>query len=171
MSIIPLFIGIPLGCAFAIYLFLRKNEKGADWVANGCALFLLVSSLLLISKVSKAGSLIYKMGGWPPPTGINLVLDGFSLFMLIVINLVTFMATLYSVQYMRRFTAKAKYYTMFLLMVAGMNGVVLTGDLFNLYVFLEIASISSYVLVGFGIEHEELEAAFKYMVLGIIAST
>jgi len=171
MTIIPLFIGIPLGCAFAIYLFLRENEKGADWVANGCTLFLLVSSLLLINKVAKAGSLIYKMGGWSPPIGINLVLDGFSLFMLIVINLITFIATLYSVQYMKRFTAKAKYYTMFLLMVAGMNGVVLTGDLFNLYVFLEIASIASYVLVGFGIEHQELEAAFKYMVLGIIAST
>jgi len=171
MSIIPLFVGIPLGGAFIIYLFLRENEKGADWLANGCTLFLLFSSLLLIGKVSKAGSLIYKMGGWPPPIGINLVLDGLSLFMLMVISLVTFMATLYSVQYMRRFTAKAKYYTMFLLMVAGMNGVVLTGDLFNLYVFLEIASIASYVLVGFGIEHEELEAAFKYMVLGIIAST
>jgi multicomponent Na+:H+ antiporter subunit D len=55
-------------------------------------------------------------------------------------------------------------------MVAGMNGVVLSGDMFNLFVFLEIASIASYALVGFGCEHEELEASFKYMVLGSIAS-
>jgi len=55
-------------------------------------------------------------------------------------------------------------------MVAGMNGVVLSGDIFNLFVFLEIASIASYALVGFGCGHEEFEAAFKYMVLGSIAS-
>jgi len=47
-----------------------------------------------------------------------------------------------------------------------MNGVVITGDLFNLYVFLEIASIASYALVGFGCEEEELEASFKYLILG-----
>jgi len=55
-------------------------------------------------------------------------------------------------------------------MVAGMNGVALSGDLFNLFVFLEIASLASYALVGFGCEHEELEASFKYMVLGSIGS-
>jgi len=57
-----------------------------------------------------------------------------------------------------------------MLMIAGMNGVVLSGDIFNLFVFLEIASLASYALVGFGCEHEELEASFKYMVLGSIAS-
>jgi len=71
---------------------------------------------------------------------------------------------------MEQYTAKAKYLSLFLLMVAGMNGVVLSGDLFNLFVFLEIASLASYALVGFGCEHEELEASFKYMVLGSIGS-
>jgi multicomponent Na+:H+ antiporter subunit D len=56
-------------------------------------------------------------------------------------------------------------------MVAGMNGVTLTGDLFNLFVFLEIASVASYALVAFGGEHEELEASFKYLVLASIGST
>jgi multicomponent Na+:H+ antiporter subunit D len=56
-------------------------------------------------------------------------------------------------------------------MVAGMIGVALTGDLFNLYVFLEIASIASYALVAFGCQHEELEASFKYLVLGSVGST
>jgi multicomponent Na+:H+ antiporter subunit D len=55
-------------------------------------------------------------------------------------------------------------------MITGLNGVVLSGDIFNLFVFLEIASIASYALVGFGCEAEELEASFKYMVLGSIAS-
>jgi multicomponent Na+:H+ antiporter subunit D len=71
---------------------------------------------------------------------------------------------------MEQYTAKPKFFSLFLLMVAGMNGVVLSGDIFNMFVFLEIASISSYALVGFGCEHEELEASFKYMVLGSVAS-
>ena len=55
-------------------------------------------------------------------------------------------------------------------MIAGMNGVVLSGDLFNIFVFLEISAISSYALVAFGVEKNELEASFKYQVLGGLAS-
>jgi len=72
---------------------------------------------------------------------------------------------------MRQFTAKDRYYSLFLIMMAGMNGVILAGDLFNLYVMLEIAAIASYALVAFGCRHEELEASFKYAVLGTVSST
>ena len=72
---------------------------------------------------------------------------------------------------MAGYTDKPKYYGLLMLMIAGMNGVVLTGDLFNMYVFLEIAAIASYALVAFGTEHEELEASFKYLVLGSVASS
>ena len=85
--------------------------------------------------------------------------------------MVGLLAMIYSTKYMNSYTAKEKYYTLFLLMIAGMNGVVITGDLFNLYVFLEIASIASYALVGFGCEKNELEASFKYLILGGVAST
>jgi multicomponent Na+:H+ antiporter subunit D len=77
---------------------------------------------------------------------------------------------IFSVQYMTRYTSKLRYYSIFLCMVAGLNGIVLTGDLFNLYIFMEIVAISSYALVAFGCEHDELEAAFKYAVLGTVAS-
>ncbi len=86
------------------------------------------------------------------------------------VNVVGLAATLFSVDYMERYTSKFRYYSLFLFMVAGMNGVVLAGDLFNLYVFMEIAAIASYALVAFGCEHEELEASFKYAVLGSLAS-
>ena len=56
-------------------------------------------------------------------------------------------------------------------MLAGMHGVIMTGDLFNLFVFLEIASIASYALVAFGTEAEELEASFKYAIMGSVASS
>jgi len=71
---------------------------------------------------------------------------------------------------MRRFTSVWLFHSLFLLMTAAMNGVVLAGDLFNMFVFLEIAAIASYALVGFGCESEELEAAFKYLVLGTVGS-
>jgi multicomponent Na+:H+ antiporter subunit D len=91
--------------------------------------------------------------------------------MLLVVNVVAFLSTLYSVSYMNRYTDKAKYTTLFLLMVTGLNGVVISGDLFNIFVFFEITAIACYALVAYGVEAEELEASFKYQVLGGVASS
>ena len=169
MQIIPLFVAIPMGVAFFLPLVGRNRPRLCDVLANATCLVLLA---MAISVIGKSG--IYWIGGWVPrlgiPMGINLVLDNLSVLMLVTINLISLMATIYSVQYMDRFTAKSRFYGLFLLMVTGMNGLVLTGDLFNLYVFLEIASISSYALVAFGCGHEELEASFRYIVLGSVAS-
>jgi multicomponent Na+:H+ antiporter subunit D len=170
MQIIPLFVAIPLGAAFFIPMIGRKNARLSDTLANITTLALFLMALSVIGKTG-----VYWMGGWVPrlgiPLGINLVLDGVSVFMLVTITLISFLVTVYSIKYMDRYTAKARFYSLFLLMVAGMCGVALTGDLFNLYVFLEIASIASYALVAFGCQHEELEASFKYLILGSVAST
>jgi len=170
MNIIPLFVALPLGTAFVLILLDLSKVKDivSDILINVLTFTLAVLSLLMLLKNGEV--LVYTMGGWLPPKGINLVVDGLSILMLIVINCVAFFATLYSISYMERFTAKSKFYSLFSLMLAGMNGVVLTGDFFNLFVFLEIASIASYALVAFGVEAEELEAAFKYMVMSSIAS-
>ncbi len=170
MNIIPLFIAIPLGAAFVLVLLGKVKETVSDVLINLVTICLTILSFVLIPLLRDNGVFVYTMGRWLPPKGINLVLDGLSLLMLIVINSVAFFATLYSVSYMKRFTSKSKFYSLFALMLAGMNGVVLTGDFFNLFVFLEIASIASYALVAFGVEAEELEAAFKYMVMSSIAS-
>ena len=106
-----------------------------------------------------------------PPIGICMVLDGLTSFMLVTVNLVSFLVTIYSIGYMKRYTDKYRFYTLFMLMLAGMNGIIITGDLFNLFVFLEIASIASYALVAFGTEAEELEASFKYAIMGSVASS
>jgi len=159
-------IAIPLGGAFIIPLVCRRSRILAEILGNIATFGTLLVSLRLFQARG-----IYAIGGWVPPIGINWVLDGLSNLMLVIVNLISFAATIFSVKYMRKYTGLYKYYALFLLMVAGMNGVVLTGDLFNLFVFLEIASIASYALVAFGTEHEELEAAFKYLVLGSIGST
>lgn len=164
---LPLFIAVPLTTSFIVPLFGQKTKSVATLLANIATSCLLILSIYVIA-TGQAG--IYKVGKWPIPMGINLVLDGLSGLMLLTISIVSFAAMLFSVRYMEQYTAKPKFLSLFLLMVAGMNGVVLSGDIFNLFVFLEIASISSYALVGFGCKHEELEASFKYMVLGSVAS-
>ena len=167
IGLLPAFIALPLAAAFLLPLFGKKGKDAATIVANIVTISLLVLAVIAVFSGQYG---IYEIGKWSIPLGINLVLDGLSSFMLLAIGVVAAAAMLFSVRYMEQYTAKSKYLSLFLLMVAGMNGVVLSGDIFNLFVFLEIASLASYALVGFGCEHEELEASFKYMVLGSIAS-
>lgn len=162
---LPLFVAVPLAAAFLTAMFSEKLRSIATLIANCTTVLLLALAIASIGHTQ-----IYQVGKWPIPLGINMVLDGLSELLLLTISTVSFAAMLFSIRYMERYTAKSKYLSLFLLMVAGMNGVVLSGDIFNLFVFLEIASIASYALVGFGCEHEELEASFKYMVLGSVAS-
>ncbi len=169
--ILPFFVIISLGTAFLISLLGKKIKIIGDVLANGGTLSLLVLSLYSVKIVHDHGVLVYKVGGWAPPIGIGMVLDGLTSFMLVTVNLVSFLVTIYSVSYMEKYTDKHRFYTLFMLMVAGMNGIIVTGDLFNLFVFLEIASIASYALVAFGTEAEELEASFKYAVMGSVASS
>jgi len=168
---IPLFVAIPLGTAFLIPMIARKLKWAPDLLGNAAMLGLCAMAFATVGQTG-----IYHMGGWSTlggfktPLGIDLRLDGLSSLMLMAVNLIGLAAALFSVDYMKRYTDKGRYYSLFLLMVAGMNGVVLTGDLFNLFVFMEVAAISSYALVAFGCEHDELEASFKYAVLGSVAS-
>lgn len=170
LNIVPLFIVIPLASAFIISLLGKKISWIADLLGVLTTLILCGLSLLSINFLNITGVMSYSLGGWKPPLGIGLVLDGLTAFMLVTVNLIAFCVALYSINYMERFTSKWKFYTLFLLMIAGMNGVVVTGDMFNLFVFLEIASVASYALVAFGTERHELEAAFKYAIMGTIGS-
>jgi multicomponent Na+:H+ antiporter subunit D len=162
---LPVFIAVPLVTAFVLPIFGKRGKAGATVLANVVTISLLVFAIGSIGQ-----SRVYEIGQWSIPLGINLVLDGLSCLLLLAISIVSTAAMLFSIRYMEQYTAKAKFLCLFMLMIAGMNGVVLSGDIFNLFVFLEIASIASYALVGFGCEHEELEASFKYMVLGSIGS-
>jgi len=139
-------------------------------LGNFTTLALFCFSMLAVRAVNSQGTLVYSLGGWRPPAGIAMVLDGLTAFMLATVNLVAFLIAVYAVDYMEKFTSKWKFYSLYLLMLAGMNGVLISGDIFNLFVFLEIASVASYALVAFGTERHELEAAFKYAVMGTVGS-
>ncbi len=165
--LLPLFIAVPLAAAFLILILAKL------WRRIGSPMAFLSSLCLVIFTLSMVGRQpgVYRMGNWAPPWGIVLVSDGLSTLLLLTISIIAFLTIIFSVRYMDRYTSKPKFFALFMLMVAGMNGVVLTGDFFNLFVFLEIASLASYALVAFGCEHEELEASFKYLILSGVAST
>lgn len=169
-NILPLFVGISLAGAFLTSIVGKKVKWLPDLMGSLTTLILLGLSLIAVRIVATQGILIYSVGSWKLPIGIALVLDSLTVFMLVTVNLMAFFIAIYSINYMERFTSKWKFYTLFLLMVAGMNGVVITGDMFNLFVFLEIASVASYALVAFGTERHELEAAFKYTVMSTVGS-
>ena len=168
MNVIPWMVALPLVGGFLLVLLPKGRPRLADLLAN---LFTAALLVLAVTALLAGGHHVYRIGGWSSREGIVFVLDGLSALMLLVVAVVSFAATLFSVNYMDRYTARPKYYGLFLLMVVGMNGVILTGDMFNLFVFLEIASIASYALVAFGCQREELEASFKYAILGSVAST
>jgi multicomponent Na+:H+ antiporter subunit D len=133
-------------------------------------------NLLLSIRLIPENDLNLFIGGWGPGEGlkgvlgIEMVCDGLTKLMLITINLVALVSIIFAGPYLKRYTKTWLFHALFLLMTGAMNAVVLAGDLFNLFVFIEVAAISSYALVGFGCESEELEAAFKYLVLGAVGS-
>jgi len=164
-TLIPMFVAVPLGMSLLVQLVARRQHALAEVLT---IITLLLLALMSCYTVGRSG--IYHLGGWPTPIGIDMRLDALATLLLLAVTTVGLAVSLYSRDYMRRFTARNHFYSLFLLMVTGMNGVILAGDLFNLYVFLEVAAIASYSLVAFGCAHEELEASFKYIVLGSLSS-
>ncbi|MEO0081163.1 MAG: proton-conducting transporter membrane subunit [candidate division WOR-3 bacterium] len=168
---VPLFVVLPLAGAFLIPLLSRVWKGFADLIGNLVGALLVglsVYGLVLLS--SGAPGLVYRMGNWPQQFGIVLVYDSLTALVVLVANLVGFPALLFSLRYLDQFTGRWKYYTLFMLMLVGMNGVAISGDMFNMFVFIEISAISSYALVAFGTGAGETEAGFKYMVMAEIGS-
>lgn len=168
-SFLPLFVAVPLAAAFAVPLLSRLWHGFGDILANLASSVLLGMAGYGVALVACGSpTLVYRMGGWPPPLGIVLVFDGLTGLMLLALNVVASAALLFSVRYLDHYTARWKFYVLFLLVLVGLNGAVVSGDIFNLFVFIEIAAVASYALVAFGTDFDELEAGFKYMVIGEI---
>jgi len=169
--LIFLYIGLPLAVAALLPLVGRVSKRRLpDLLSNAVFLSLLVYALTGARKLLAQGPIIQQVQWLGEAVNIRVALDGFGLFMLMAIQLVSLGVGLYSIDYMERYGAKANYYALLLVMVAGMNGMVLSNDLFNVYIFLEVAAIASYALVAYGLEAEELEASFKYLMLSVVAS-
>ncbi|HPS77329.1 MAG TPA: proton-conducting transporter membrane subunit [Thermoanaerobaculaceae bacterium] len=102
--------------------------------------------------------------------GTHFAVDGLSLLFLVVINVVGLCCAVYSIDYIGHYGGRAKFYSLLLLLVMGLNGVVLVRDIFSLYLFLEVASVAAYVLVAYNLEFDGIEAALKYLLLSVVAT-
>jgi multicomponent Na+:H+ antiporter subunit D len=168
--ILPYFIIIPLLTTFLVTLIAGKKDNWAIVLS-----FIGVSSLLVLSLFAfitmKNETVAYELSGWKIPYGIILVMDALTSFTLVMVSIISFTSLIFSIQYIRHLSMNWRYYALFMLLVTGMNGVIVTGDLFNLFVFMEIALFSAFALVAYGSKAEEYEAAFKYAVMGSVSST
>ena len=165
------FIFLPLVIAACLPLIGKISKKLIpDVLTNATLAFLLINSILLIKPIFSRGSLLQNINWFGENVNLQIALDGFNLFMLFTISLVSLCITLFSIDYLKHYGHQANFYALLLVMVAGMNGLVLVPDLFSIYLFLEVAAVASYALVAFGLGPEELEASFKYLMLSVVAS-
>ncbi|MDA1089183.1 MAG: monovalent cation/H+ antiporter subunit D family protein [Proteobacteria bacterium] len=159
--------------AAPVCLVLRRH--GAAWlIATGMTWVLLAIALTLLGRVLETGTIIYSLGGWPAPWGIEYRIDLANAFMLVIVTLIGSVVMPYA-----RASIKAEieepriylFYCMYLLNLAGLLGIAITGDVFNLFVFLEISSLSSYVMISLGRDRKALIAAYRYLIMGTIGAT
>ena len=102
--------------------------------------------------------------------GVELVMDGLSGFLLVTANLVALLVVVYSLAYLDKRDYQERFYALFLVMLAGLNGLVLAAELGWLFIFLEVAALAAYALVAFSWDKKQLEASIKYFVMGEVAS-
>ncbi|SMO37836.1 complex I subunit 5 family protein [Gracilimonas mengyeensis] len=153
-----------------IGLWRSEITRALALLGSGIATFL--SALGFINYIQSGEVIRYYFGGWMPPIGIEFVYDGLAAFIVLVINAIAFLVLIHSKEISKlEFPGrKMPYYTISMLMMLGFNGMVLTGDLFNLYVFLEISSLSSYALIAIGSKRAPY-SAFRYLIIGTVGGS
>jgi multicomponent Na+:H+ antiporter subunit D len=138
-------------------------------VALGVAAY---ASIGLLIRVLNEGVIIYRLGGWPPPWGIAYYVDHLNGLVLAVVSVVAFINLIASQKSIEEeFPEKTgAFYTLYVLMVTGLLGIVVTGDAFNLYVLLEIASLTGYGLIAMGQKDRAPLASLNYLYMGTIGA-
>lgn len=165
---------VPLASAPLCFMLRRGNLAWSLATLVSWAAF--ATSVLLLQAVMDGGTIRYGIGGWAAPWGIEYVVDASNAIVLVVVAGIGAVVTLYarrSVLAEIPASQHGLYYTAYLLCLAGLLGVTITGDAFNVFVFLEITSLSSYALVaaGAGIDRRALTAAYNYLVMGTVGAT
>ena len=151
---------------------------GRGRFAHGVALVVswvtFVMSALLLNEVRNGGAISYHLGGWAPPWGIEYRVDPVNAYVLLIVAAVGALTMSYAKASIDRELGQGRqfrFYTIFLLCLAGLLGVTITGDAFNIFVFFEISSLASYVMISLGPDRRALTAAFNYLIFGTIGAT
>ncbi len=163
---------VPL-IAAPIMVLLRHG--GIAWLlATVVSWSSLAVSLALLAEVSDGSVLSYAIGSWPPPWGIEYRIDSVNAFLLVLVSLIASVVVIYSRESVAAEVPREQhylFYTMYALCLSGLLGIAATGDGFNLFVFLEISSLSSYVLIALGRDRRALMASYQYLIMGTIGAT
>jgi multicomponent Na+:H+ antiporter subunit D len=160
---------IPLMTA-ALSLLVWRSRALQRLLGTAGALALLASALLLLLWVSEDGIQATQIGDWPAPFGITLVADQFSAIMVTLAGFMGFAVVVYSLASIDARRETFGYYPLLLILLMGVCGAFLTGDLFNLYVWFEVMLMASFVLLGLGGERAQIEGAIKYVTLNLVSS-
>jgi len=131
-------------------------------------------AIALLLQTLTTGPISYHLGGWEPPWGIEYRVDALNGFVLVLVSVVGAVIMPFarrSVGLEIEESRQAWFYCMYLLCLTGLLGIAITGDVFNAFVFLEISSLSSYVLIALGHDRRALLSAFQYLIIGTIGAT
>ena len=159
---------IPLLISISFILPVLKNEKIIKVLAISSIFFSLCFVLFSFVDVFYSGIKTFAVSGWKPPFGIVLVLDKFSSNIASLILFLSLIIAIFSLSFVKE--RIKEFYTLLLLAIVGSLGIVMTGDIYNMFVFTEIMSIATYALVGFTLGKKSLEAAFKYLIVGSVST-
>ncbi|KPK27917.1 MAG: NADH dehydrogenase [Desulfobacterales bacterium SG8_35_2] len=167
-----LLVVIPLLSAFAINIFGLYNRRLCFPIAFLALAATLGAATMTLARVLQTGPISYRLGGWPPPFGIEYVIDHLNGLVLVTIAFVSFLAVIFAkLSVEKELPDKIpQFYTLFVLLVTGLLGMTATGDAFNLYVLLEIAALTGYALIALG-DNRALVASFNYVILGTIGAS
>ncbi|MFA4700222.1 proton-conducting transporter transmembrane domain-containing protein [Pyrococcus kukulkanii] len=168
MNPIPLAVLTPIAFAFTLPLIGKLSKSVAKAYAV-LGTFLTMLFTFEVFKSSGSGPLTYTFGGWRAPIGIVYEVDTMSAFLGLVTSTLLFLIAIYSLEYIK--SGEVWYFTLYLGLEAGLIGVLYTGDLFNLFVMLEVTSVAAYALVMFNRDLQSLRAGLKYAFIGAIGTT
>ncbi|MGE0224756.1 MAG: monovalent cation/H+ antiporter subunit D family protein [Acetobacteraceae bacterium] len=158
----------------ALLAGLLRRGTIAFWLTLLVCWLLPVITIALMAQVMAHGPVTYAMGGWDPPWGIAYRVDLLNGFVLVLVSMVAAVIMPFarrSVAHEIEADRQAWFYCMFLLCLTGLLGITVTGDAFNAFVFMEISSLSTYVLIALGRDRRALVASFQYLIMGTIGAT
>ncbi len=171
----PVFIVLlPLTASLLCMLFSRISKNLGAWIVMASIVGAFFSAVTVLRQVIASGgqTVHYWMGGWAPPVGIEFAMDPLNSVLAVLVTSISMLVALYSKPFVKDedWLHVGGYYTLFGLLTVGLCGMIITGDVFNLYVYLEIMSLSGYGLIALGGKKSML-AAFRYLLIGTIGAS
>lgn len=170
MKTLVLPILVPLATA-ALLMLAPKRPAPQRWISLIGSLALLASALFVFVRVNAEGVQVLHVSGWPPPFGISLVADLLSAVLVIAVGVVGTAISVVAFSGVDPRREVFGYYPLLQILFMGVAGAFLTGDFFNLYVWFEVMLVASFVLMALNRTREQMEAAFKYVTINLIASS